>query len=208
MKPLSDFDRGQFARALPLTTFAALALLALCAAWLWQARRWLERPAGEPVAADLLVALGGDVGDRVLLVAELYRQGHAPWVLLTGLEASPPQARGPYLNWRVQLLVDAGVPREALMYEPDAANSWEEAKNTLALMRKHGWRRAIVVSDAFHMRRLDWTWGKVFAGSGLEYRLVASTPTWWKPDRWWLDEKSAQAVITEQIKLVYYLAVK
>lgn len=208
MKPVSDSGCEQLVRALRWAAFAALALLVLCAAWVWQAGRWLERPASEPVAADLLVPLGGDSGDRGLSTAELYRHGRAPRILLTAMEDSPPRARVVFLNWRAQLLVDEGVPREALLFEMESSNSWEEAQNTLALMRKNGWRRVLVVSDPYHMRRLDWAWGKVFSGSGLEYRLVATAPSWWKPDRWWLDEKSAAAVIMEHIKLVYYFAVK
>ena len=208
MKPLPDPGCEKLVRALRWSAFAALMMLVLCAAWIWQAGRWLERPAGEPVAADLLVPLGGDSGDRGLSTADLYKQRRAPRILLTAMEDSPPQARVAIQHWRTQMLVDAGVPREALMFETESSNSWEEAQNTLALMRKHGWRRVLVVSDPPHMRRLDWTWGKVFAGSGLEYRLVATVPSWWKPDRWWLDEKSAAAVILEHIKLVYYFAVK
>ena len=208
MKPISESGCRLLVRAVRWAAFAALVMLVLCAAWAWQAARWLERPAGEPVAADLLVALGGDVGDRGLSALDLYRQGRAPRILLTAMEGSPPQARGVYLHWREQLLVDEGVPRSALMFDAESKSSWDEAKNTLALMRKHGWRRVMVVSDPYHMRRLDWTWGKVFAGSGLEYRLVASVPAWWKPDRWWLDEASGAAVIMEHIKLAYYLLVK
>lgn len=208
MKSISQSGCERLARALRWTAVAILALLVLCAAWVWQAGRWLERPGGQPMAADLLVPLGGDAGDRGLSTADLYRQGRAPRILLTAMDDSPPQARRVYLNWRAQLLVEAGVPREALLFETASSNSWEEARNTLALMRKHGWRHVLVVSDPYHMRRLDWTWGRVFAGSGVEYRLIATAPTWWKPDRWWLDEKSAAAVILEHIKLVYYFVMK
>lgn len=53
-----------------------------------------------------------------------------------------------------------------------------------------------------------WAWNKVFAGTHLEFRVAASEPLWWKPGTWWAHEKSAQAVITEYIKLGYYLATK
>ena len=45
----------------------------------------------------------------------------------------------------------------------------------------------------------------VFRDSGLSYSLVASSPQWWDADGWWRDERSAQAVIMEYIKLAYYL---
>ncbi len=41
------------------------------------------------------------------------------------------------------------------------------------MMEARGWRRVLVVSDPYHMRRLSWTWRRVFEGSGLE-----STNSW------------------------------
>ena len=63
--------------------------------------------------------------------------------------------------------------------------------------------RVGVVSDPYHMRRLSWTWGKAFEGSGLQFTLVAILPAFWKPDAWWRDEKSGAAVIMEVIKRVF-----
>lgn len=63
-----------------------------------------------------------------------------------------------------------------------------------------------MVSDPPHMRRLDWVWGRTFANSGKSYRLVASEPDWWYAAQWWRSEKSGQFVITELIKMAYYVA--
>jgi uncharacterized SAM-binding protein YcdF (DUF218 family) len=183
----------------------AVAIAALSVWVVLHAARFLEVPASPPARADLLVVLGGDDGDRGLTVAHLYAAGMAPHVLITGKEASPPEVQRAYLHWRVQVLAEAGVPVERLEYDAKSANSWEEAVNTRRLMEARGWRRVMVVSDSYHMRRLSWTWRRVFEGSGLEYSLVASSPAFWKPDVWWRDEKSGQAVIVEYIKLAYYL---
>jgi hypothetical protein len=55
-----------------------------------------------------------------------------------------------------------------------------------------------------NLSRLDWVWAKVFEGSGKEYRLVAAPLEGWNPGRWWENDKSAQYVFTEIIKLAYY----
>lgn len=166
---------------------------------------WLEAPAQVPHRADAIVILGGDEGDRALRALELYRGGYAPTLVLTGLEygeAAPPAA----LTWRADFLEARGVPRSALRFEVDSKNSYTEATNILALMRQQGWSAVIVVSDPPHMRRLAWTWGRLFAGSGLDFVLVASNPQWWSPGDWWRDEKSGAFVIMEVIKLGYYVA--
>ncbi len=169
------------------------------------AGRWLSSPAQAPRPADAIVVLGGDEGDRALRALELYRSGLAPILVLTGLEygdSAPPAA----LTWRAEYLEARGVPRSALRFEMVSRNSYSEAISILALMQQERWRTVIVVSDPPHMRRLDWTWSRVFAGSGLDYVLVASTPDWWGPGDWWRDEKSGAFVIMEFIKLGYYVA--
>lgn len=186
----------------------AAVLLAAVVVAFGQAGYFLSSPAQRPERADLMVVLGGDDGDRSVTAARLYGQGLATRILLTGVEARPGEVRELYQNWRAQFLMKAGVLQDAILFDSVSANSMEEAVNARRLMEQKGWRSVIVVSDPYHMRRLSWAWGRVFAGSGLKFRLVATSPDWWKPDRWWLDEKGAQAVITEYIKLVYYLAVK
>ena len=172
----------------------------------WHAASFLAAPAGAPQPADCIVALGGDSGDRVAKVLELYRRGLAPLILLTGVEDSPAEVRTAYLTWRAEYLVKAGVPAAALLYDLHSANSREEASNTLALARARGWKRVMVVSDPPHMRRLSLAWSKAFRGAEPAYTLVASEPPWWHERAWWQSEHAAQFVITEYIKIGYYLA--
>lgn len=185
------------AAMLLLTTVVVLSFLGL--------GRWVSVGTSLPERADLLVALGGDDGARVRKVAALVQGGYAPTVLITGLDGSPADTRRHYLEWRARVLVEAGVPPERLVFEGTANNSYQEAMATLALMRARGWKTVLVVSDPPHMRRLNWVWGTVFAGSGLSYRLVSGEPVWWDADRWWSNERSGQFVLTEVIKLGYYL---
>ena len=166
---------------------------------------WLEAPAQAPVHADAIVVLGGNDGDRALRALGLYREGYAPKIVLTGLErgsASPPAN----LTWRAEFLVTHGVPKSALRFEIYSDNSFDEAANILELMKKQGWRTVIAVSDPPHMRRLAWTWHRVFKGSGLSYALVASETQWWSPGNWWRDERTGAFVISEYIKIAYYVA--
>jgi uncharacterized SAM-binding protein YcdF (DUF218 family) len=166
---------------------------------------WLEAPAQAPVRADAIVVLGGNDGDRALRALALYREGYAPKIVLTGLERgrnSPPAN----LTWRAEFLVARGVPRSALRLEIYSENSYEEAENVLELMRKQGWKTVLAVSDPPHMRRLAWTWHRVFKESGLSYMLVASAAQWWSPGVWWRDEHSGAFVISEYIKIAYYVA--
>lgn len=170
-----------------------------------QAGRFLEAPGSTPSQADIVVVLGGESGDRALMAARLFRESFAARLLVTGLETSPPEVRPAYLHWRAQVLAERGVPLDRIIYDSDTTNSWGEAVNTRRTMEANGWRRVLVVSDPYHLRRLSWTWAQVFRNSGLDYSLVATSPRWWDSEGWWHDEKSAQVVIMEYIKIAYYL---
>jgi len=187
--------------------FGAMLLLGAVALFTWglAAAHFLTAPAQSPVNADLLVALGGDNGARADRVLELYRRGLAPKVLLTGPEGGHSKTRATYLHWRARYLVDQGIPEKELLYDYRSTSSWEEAVNTLRLMREMKLDRVIVVSDPPHMRRLSWVWGKVFAGSGKQFTLVASDLEYWDAERWWRRSSNAQYVFAEYIKLAYYL---
>jgi uncharacterized SAM-binding protein YcdF (DUF218 family) len=184
--------------------FVGAATIAVLAFVVLRAGYWLEAPGSPPARADAIIVLGGNDGDRALRALALYRDGYAPKIVLTGLErgdAAPPAN----LTWRAEFLVARGVPRSALRFEVYSQNSYEEAANVLALMRRQGWHSVIAVSDPPHMRRLAWTWQRVFKDSGLRYALVASAAEWWKPGRWWRDEHSGAFVISEFIKIAYYM---
>lgn len=181
-----------------------MALLGVGIVALLTVGRYLEAPAGTPRQADLIVALGGDTGQRVREAFRLYSEHYAGHILLTGIESGDAQTRPYYLNWRAAFLVAQGVPREMILFDPVSANSWDEAANTRRLMEARGWERVLVISDPPHMRRLQWTWSKAFAGSGRQFWLIAAQMEGWRADRWWLNEKSAHFVVMELIKLTYY----
>ena len=184
---------------------AGLLLIVAPVAGFLGAGHFLEAPAQSPVKADLMVALGGDNGARADRVLELYREGFAPRILLTGPEGAYSKIRPSLLRWRTRYLIEEGVPEKALLIDSRAKSSWEEAVNALQLMREMKLDRVLVVSDPPHMRRLSWVWGKVFAGSGKEFVLVASYMEDWDVAHWWRTSANAQFVFGEYIKLAYYL---
>jgi len=191
-------------RALVAWLVVALLGAAALATAFFGAGYFLEAPAQRPVKADLVVAPGGDNGARAARVLELYGKGFAPRVLLTGPEGMHTKVRSTHQSWRATYLIAQGIPERVLLFDARAKNSWEEAVNTLALMREQKLASVLVVSDPPHLRRLAWVWGKVFDGSGKSFVLVASDAENWDPEFWWRTSVGAQAVFSEYLKLAYY----
>jgi uncharacterized SAM-binding protein YcdF (DUF218 family) len=171
---------GLYRRPRWRTTFIAVALAAL---WLGGNRivamslmrsleaRHLPSAAlrGYEVRADAIVVLGGgarsgayprptvemnEAGDRLFYAARLYRQGVAPYLLLCGGRtmivgaATVPEAES-----MAEVLVELGVPREALWLESVSRNTHENAVETSAILRRAGLERVVLVTSASHMPR-------------------------------------------------------
>ena len=102
----------------------------------------MSAPATEPVQADLIVALGG--GEREQMAAILYQAGYAKKILLTCIGGGLAPHRY-FLHRRTQLLLDQGIPVEALLFDDQSDSSFQEAINTVALLQAYHWQSALVM---------------------------------------------------------------
>ena len=130
---------------------------------------WMASPLrreAAPVASDAIVVFGGGVGEsgeagggyqeRVKKAVDLYRAGYAPHVVISSgfvfafKEAEVMRA----------LAVQNGVPASAIQLETEAANTYQNVIFTRRILAAHGWRRVLLVSSPYHMRRALMTWRK------------------------------------------------
>ena len=128
---------------------------------------WLAEPlrvTAPPSAADAIVVFGGGVGEsgragggyqeRVTQAIELHRGGYAPNIVFssgfvfTMREAEVMKA----------LAVANGVTAESILLEEAAANTRENVLFTKRILDEHGWKRVLLVSSPYHMRRALLTW--------------------------------------------------
>jgi len=94
--------------------------------------------------ADAIVVLGGEVLYRPPRTLELYQEGAAPQILVSGL--------GDCEEYRT-LLVGKGVPQSAIQLECRSRTTRENAQFSVPLLRALGARRVIIVTSWFHSRR-------------------------------------------------------
>lgn len=107
-------------------------------------------------SADAIVVLGGGIGkceamaypdmyegaDRVWHGARLWKAGKAPKVVVSGSND---------LAAAVPLLLDFGVPREAIVVDNDSRNTYENSRFTEKLLG--GSASVLLVTSAWHMPR-------------------------------------------------------
>ena len=123
----------------------------------------LEQP---PAPADAIVVFAGGVGEsgqagggyqeRLGRAIELYRAGWAPrLVISSGFVFAFKEAevmRG--------LAIANGVAPSDIALETRAANTHENVIFTNDILKQRGWRRILIVSSPYHMRRALLTWRK------------------------------------------------
>ncbi len=120
----------------------------------------------QPQQADCIVVFAGGVGEsgkagggyqeRVKQASELYRRGYAQHLVFSsGFVFAFPEA-----EIMRTLAVETGVPASAIELETRAANTHENVVFSQRILRAHGWKRALVVSSPYHMRRALMTWRK------------------------------------------------
>lgn len=115
---------------------------------------------------------------RARHAARLFAEGRAPRLILTG---GPTGASGvSEAAAMARIALAAGVPEDCLVLESAARSTLENARRTAALMRRHGWRQALLVTDAFHMPRAR----RVFRTHGIDAEGSAVPGTEGKPLAW------------------------
>lgn len=94
--------------------------------------------------ADWIVVLGGESGERVIGAAELYRDGVAPQIFVSG--------RGD-CNRNVHLLEIAGVPAANISHECTSGSTYENAMYTKQFLSTSNPQKVILVTSWFHTAR-------------------------------------------------------
>ncbi|GAB1541759.1 YdcF family protein [Scytonema sp. NUACC21] len=140
----------------------------------WTARflvrslEWQNLPAVEIPNAEAIVVLGGatksavpprpsvdlnESGDRVIYAAQLYLQKKAPLVVLSGGRIDW-RGRGSSESGDMEIILTSiGVPKSAIIQEPDSLNTYQNAVNVKKILESRGIRRVLLVTSAIHMPR-------------------------------------------------------
>ena len=90
---------------------------------------------------------------RVWYAARLYKAGKAPLVVVSGGNGAPAIDRGSEARAMRSLLLDLGVPAQAIVCENRSLDTRQNAAFSAALLARRGIHRVLLVTSALHMRR-------------------------------------------------------
>ena len=157
--------------------------------------------------ADVIVVLAGNSPFRARHAETLYARGLAPNVIISNEPLSSHGVQTTWLELRQAGLVHLAIPDDAIVPISEISDStYDEALRSRDIMRAHGWRAAILVTDPFHMRRAILTFRQAFDPSGLTVAASPADGSKYGVDNWWTDRNATMRVAQEYLKLGYYLA--
>src|SRR5688572_15698658 len=159
-------------------TILGLALLVACGAYGTYLYRQIRDSAirDEAQPADAIVVLGAAqyngrpspvLKARLDHVLDLYKQGYATAIITTGSYGPDPNFSEAHVS--TQYLIQHGIDSANIVTEQASASTRDSIRAAAALMKAKSWRKALVVSDGFHLFRLH----KMFEDEGV---IVYTSP--------------------------------
>jgi uncharacterized SAM-binding protein YcdF (DUF218 family) len=180
-----------------------LIFLALFLCVLYIARHPLLRFAGHywvvddtPEVSDVIIVLSGDNfdADRATRAASLYKAQMAPHVLATG-RALRTYASSTDLMKRD--LADKGVSAAAIeSFTHDEDDTKDEALALSDTVKKHGWKKVLLVTSNYHTRRAQYIYERTLPPNTV-LRVISAADSQYDPDTWWRTRRGVKLFFHE-----------
>jgi uncharacterized SAM-binding protein YcdF (DUF218 family) len=188
------------ARRLALTALVGISTaLALVAVLADEPARWLV-VRDPPRKVDAAIVLAGDPQyERTRTAARLVLAGDARLLIVTGGEPGPGDSAGSLRDAAIAF----GVPPERIRMERVSHSTREALLAVRPILAREGARSVVLVTSPYHQRRTYWTARRAL--DGVRILNWPAEPSFWSPESWWRDAFSRRIVVSEYLKLAYYV---
>lgn len=141
----------------------------------------------EPLAkADVIVLLEGDGYARLPYAARLYQESWAPKILVSG--GADNAAYGSFPADKLVIkLTKMGIPLADIIIEAASQNTKEQAINIIALAKKNGLKKIILVASHYHQPRAFLIFLKARRDAKAKLQIInapARELPWFKKNSW------------------------
>lgn len=158
---------------------------------------------------DACFVLGGNSYERGLAAFGIYQQfpdqhfvatgGNYPYQILC-LDTSMVEAALTH-----HFMISLGVPDEQVDTLTQSHSTRDEAEEILKYCQANQLRRVMIISSAFHMRRVRWVFEDLFEEAGIEVLFHGASSKDYDSSNWWKNEEGLIMANNELVKLIYYL---
>jgi len=159
-----------------------------------------------PEKADAIFVFGSPNDLRIRKAVELYKDELADKIVISGhgpFYASHTQSEAERM---AEVAINEGVPRSALLLEPEAITIPDNVKRTLDLFEKIKFRpmKMLIVASSFALRRCEMDWYR-FTPWAIQTVPIASESMSFDLTRegWTTTSRGIRVVLNEYAKLVF-----
>lgn len=155
--------------------------------------------------ADVIVVLSGNDDTRLETAAALYHEGYADSIMLTNTGERFGEFDHPYTMLQKERLKELDVP-EGGIYLADfqAKNTGQEATGIIKMMAEMSARRAIIVTDPWHTRRVKTIFSDSFGNTGDTLYYCPVRGTGFNKYFWYLTPSNWRPVVGEYVRILGY----
>lgn len=155
------------------------------------------------INADLLLCLGGGKGERITKTIQVYKKYNLfnPKILLT-------DSNDHSLKKKLNLLLEANVPRENITIVNSVNNTYSELKVAHKIMIDKNYKSINIISDEPHSRRINILINQFFYNKkdNIIYNIIGSDVKWWNKKYYYKEKRrSIYFVVHESLKIVHNL---
>ncbi len=187
----------------PGVTLCLIALCWLFASPLLRLAGTLFVNDGPPVAADIILVLGGDWrGERILKGAELARQGFAHEVFISNSGRLYGRSESELSR---EFAIQQGYSPDALMAARwSASSTLEEGRKAIAELQQRGFHRVLVVTTVWHTARASRIFRRLGArlAPEMSFYFVGSNDVRWGDGEWWVTREGRKVFLMEATKTI------
>lgn len=99
--------------------------------------------------------------DRILKGVELYKQGKAEFLILSGGSGALFGDVFSEAELLKKFIAKFGIPSDRIIVEANSRNTYQNAIETAKIINKHGYKKILLITSAFHMFRSHGCFTKV-----------------------------------------------
>jgi len=209
---MGKFNSRQFLRRLAIL-FGFIGVIVLC---LYLMRNPILRGIGallihedEIENSEVLFLLSGGPNDRATEAFRIWEKGDCKRIVCTG-ESVPRLLT--LLDIHINeaelskiALVNLGIPDSLIELIPSGTSTREESQIILEYCSRNNLKKAVVLSDKFHTRRIRYAFKSKFDEAGIKLVLKGAPSSVYDEDNWWHNENGLLMVNNEYVKLAYYI---
>ncbi|HEV8540601.1 MAG TPA: YdcF family protein [Nitrospiraceae bacterium] len=153
--------------------------------------------------ADAILVLSGESrkGDRVQRAVDLYKQGLAPLLVLSGTPAGFRTHEAEIMQRHAEYL---GVPSDHILtVKHDADSTKEEAEAVVPILKAKGLKEVILVTSNYHTGRAKRIFAKAAGPAGPRFLASPTDDGLFNPDGWWMRRRHAKTFFFEATKTIW-----